>query len=114
MKVADRYGVRFTPRRRGAGGTPLDRPVIAAAVAADELFALREMGFDVRPVSTAVLNAGFDLSDVDVLFVSSGLSYAELNAAGQGRGRRVPRPRRRGHPGRDRRGRSTPRPGCCR
>jgi hypothetical protein len=46
-----------------------------------ELFALREMGFDVVPVSTAVLNAGFDWSAADVLFVSSGLSYGDLNAS---------------------------------
>jgi hypothetical protein len=51
---------------------------VAAAVAADELFALREMGFDVRPVSTATLNAGYDLSDADVLVVSSGLRYDQL------------------------------------
>ena len=31
--------------------------MIAAAAAADEQFALVEMGFDVRPISTAVLNA---------------------------------------------------------
>jgi hypothetical protein len=35
----------------------------------------------VVPVSTAVLNAGFDWSRADVLFVSSGLSYDGLNAA---------------------------------
>jgi hypothetical protein len=39
------------------------------------------MGFDVRPVSTALLNAGLDLSGVDGLLVSSGLSYAALNPA---------------------------------
>jgi hypothetical protein len=50
-------------------------------VAADELFSLRDMGFDVRPVSTAVLNAGFDLSRVDVLLVSSGLRYDQLQPA---------------------------------
>jgi hypothetical protein len=77
--VADRYGVRFTE----ATGTsaPLHRKVIAGAVGADELKALRDMGFDVRPVSTAVLNAGFDWSRVDLLFVSSGLRYADLNPA---------------------------------
>ncbi len=59
----------------------LNRLTIAAAVSSDELFTLREMGFDVRPVSTATLNAGFDLSRADVLFVSAGLNYAQLNAA---------------------------------
>lgn len=78
-RLAARLDVRFTAATAGDRGTVLHRPVVAAAVSADELFALREMGFDVRPVSTAVLNAGFDLSDVDTLFVSSGLTYSELN-----------------------------------
>jgi hypothetical protein len=59
----------------------LRRPTLAAAVGADELFALRDMGFEVRPVSTAVLNDGFDLSRVDVLIVSSGLRFDQLNPA---------------------------------
>jgi hypothetical protein len=80
-EVADRYGVRFTAAPGGAPGSRLNRVTVAAAVAADELFALREMGFDVRPVSTATLNAGFDLSRVDVLMVSSGLRYDQLQPA---------------------------------
>lgn len=76
--VADRYGVRFVAAPGGAQGSPLTRVTVAAAVAADELFGLREMGFDVRPVSTATLNAGYDLSRVDVLVVSSGLRYDQL------------------------------------
>ncbi|MFD1146127.1 M14 family zinc carboxypeptidase [Saccharothrix hoggarensis] len=79
-EVSDRYGVRFTAAEQ-PGGVPLRRPVVAAAVASDELKALRDMGFDVRPVSTAVLDAGFDLAAVDVLVVSSGLRYDRLNAA---------------------------------
>jgi hypothetical protein len=55
--------------------------VVAGAVAADELKALRDMGFEVRPVSTDVLNGGFDLAAVDVLFVSSGLRYDQLTVA---------------------------------
>ncbi|GIJ49455.1 hypothetical protein Val02_63410 [Virgisporangium aliadipatigenens] len=81
--VADRYGVRFT-RAQGPPGNALKRPVIAAAAAADELFALRRMGFEVRPVSTALLNGGFDLTGVDVLYVSAGLSYAALNPTARG------------------------------
>jgi hypothetical protein len=81
--VAHRFGVRFTAAPRGAQGEVFDQPVIAAAVSADELFALNEMGFQVRTVSTAVLNAGADLSDVDTLLVSSGLSYTALNATGR-------------------------------
>jgi hypothetical protein len=78
--MADRFGVRFNAAPRSSAGTPLRKPVIAAAVSADELFALREMGFEIRTVSTATLNAGADLSGVATLVVSSGLSYAQLNA----------------------------------
>jgi hypothetical protein len=81
IQVADRYGVRFTLAPPGAAGDVLRRLTIAGAVAPDELFALRDMGFDVRPVSTQVLNAGFDLSRVDVLVVSSGLEFGELSPA---------------------------------
>ncbi|MGN9845510.1 M14 family zinc carboxypeptidase [Nonomuraea sp. H19] len=78
--VSDRYGVVFAPAGQ-ATGIPLSQVRIAAAASADELFTLREMGFAVSPVSTAVLNAGFDWSGTDVLFVSSGLGYAALNPA---------------------------------
>ncbi|SHI25571.1 M14 family zinc carboxypeptidase [Streptomyces sp. 3214.6] len=61
--------------------TALHSVRVAAAVTAGELFALREMGFEVTPVSTAVLNAGFDWSSVDVLFVSAGLDRAALGAS---------------------------------
>ncbi|MET7725817.1 M14 family zinc carboxypeptidase [Streptomyces mirabilis] len=83
--LARTYDVAFdaTGRTRTSEGspvTPLHRVRVAAAVTPGELFALREMNFDVVPVSTAVLNAGFDWSAVDVLFVSSGLDHAGLNA----------------------------------
>ncbi|WP_433264279.1 M14 family zinc carboxypeptidase [Actinosynnema sp. CS-041913] len=80
VEVADRYGVRFTAAST-SGGAPMRRPVVAGAVAADELKALRDMGFEIRTVSTEVLNAGFDWSRVDVLFVSSGLHYNQLTPA---------------------------------
>ncbi|XVV16887.1 M14 family zinc carboxypeptidase [Actinoplanes sp. CA-131856] len=79
--IADRFGVRLDAAPRGTAGTPISRPVLAAAVAADELFALREMGFDVRTVSTATLNAGASLTGVTGLIVSSGLNYAQLTEA---------------------------------
>ncbi|WP_261368011.1 M14 family zinc carboxypeptidase [Acrocarpospora catenulata] len=78
--AADRYGVAFT-QAGSTSGVPLSQVRIAAAASADELFTLREMGFQVTPVSTAVLNAGFDWSATDALFVSSGLSYTALNPA---------------------------------
>jgi hypothetical protein len=80
VALSQTLGVRFTAAPRRAKGDVIDRPVVAAAVSADELFALKEMGFTPQPVSTAILNAGFDLSAVDTLIVSSGLSYTGLNA----------------------------------
>jgi hypothetical protein len=78
--VADRFGARFTAAPAGAAGAVLDRTVIAAAAAADELKALRDMGFEVRPVSTTTLNASTAALDgTDVLFVSSGLTYNGLS-----------------------------------
>lgn len=77
--VAERFGVEFTRAASGDRGPLLHRPVIAAAVAPDELAVLRELGFEVRPVSTTALNDGFDLSRADLLYVSSGLSYSRLD-----------------------------------
>ncbi|GHA87001.1 M14 family zinc carboxypeptidase [Streptomyces chryseus] len=81
--LAGRYGVAFRATK-AEGVAPLHRARVAAAVAPGELFALREMGFDVTPVSTDVLNAGFDWSGADVLFVSGGLEYGKLGAAARG------------------------------
>ncbi|MER5295598.1 M14 family zinc carboxypeptidase [Streptomyces pharetrae] len=78
-EAARTYDVAFG-RATARGTTPLERVRVAAAVTPGELFALREMGFDVVPVSTAVLNAGFDWSAVDVLFVSAGLDRDALDA----------------------------------
>lgn len=78
--LATAYDVVFDETKT-RGGTPLGRVRVAAAVTPGELFALREMNFDVVPVSTAVLNEGFDWSAADVLFVSAGLSYDRLNTA---------------------------------
>ena len=77
--AARTHDVSFTATRQ-TGTAPLHRLRVAAAVTPGELFALREMDFDVTPVSTAVLNAGFDWSGTDVLFVSAGLEHAELTA----------------------------------
>ncbi|MEU2909360.1 M14 family zinc carboxypeptidase [Streptomyces massasporeus] len=77
--AARTHDVSFTATRQ-TGTAPLHRLRIAAAVTPGELFALREMDFDVTPVSTDVLNAGFDWSGTDVLFVSAGLEHADLTA----------------------------------
>ncbi|MDI5910792.1 M14 family zinc carboxypeptidase, partial [Streptomyces sp. 12257] len=66
---------------RQTGTAALHRTRVAAAVTPGELFALREMNFEVTPVSTAVLNAGFDWSSVDVLFVSAGLDRDGLTTS---------------------------------
>ncbi|WP_405890710.1 M14 family zinc carboxypeptidase [Streptomyces sp. NBC_00133] len=78
--LADRFGVRFTATKE-RGVAPLKRTRVAAAVTAGEQFALREMGFEVLPVSTEALNAGFDWSKADVLYVSAGLEYGKLTPA---------------------------------
>ncbi|WP_329388191.1 M14 family zinc carboxypeptidase [Streptomyces sp. NBC_01716] len=76
--LADRYGVVFTATK-DKGVAALRRTTVAAAVNSGELFALREMGFEVLPVSTATANGGFDWSKADALYVSTGLSHAGLN-----------------------------------
>ncbi|WP_190122042.1 M14 family zinc carboxypeptidase [Streptomyces inusitatus] len=78
--VAERFSVVFDSTKE-RGVAPLERTRVAAAGTAGEQFALREMGFDVVPVSTAILNAGFDWRGVDALFVSTGLSHAALTPA---------------------------------
>ncbi|MBC6462257.1 peptidase M28 [Actinomadura sp. HBU206391] len=78
--MADRYGVRFT-RATAPGTTPLRTLTIAAAGSSDDLYSLQEMGFTVKTISTATLNAGFDWSGVDVLYVASGLNHGQLGEA---------------------------------
>ncbi|WP_086560085.1 M14 family zinc carboxypeptidase [Streptomyces africanus] len=80
VAAARTHDVSFAATRL-TGGTPLHRLRVAAAVTPGELFALREMNFDVTPVSTAALNAGFDWLGTDVLFVSAGLDHAALTAS---------------------------------
>ncbi|MEU9169060.1 M14 family zinc carboxypeptidase [Streptomyces sp. NPDC048420] len=79
MVTARTYDVVFDATRQ-TGTAELRRTRVAAAVTPGELFALREMDFEVVPVSTAVLNAGFDWSSVDVLFVSAGLDRDALTS----------------------------------
>lgn len=81
--VARAYDVPFRAAPVSKG-TPLHRVRVAAAGSAGELFALREMGFAVTPVSESLLNAGFDWADVDVLFVSTGLDRSRLDAGARG------------------------------
>ncbi len=76
-RAADEYGAVFTPAGR-VSGEPIDEVVVAAAAASEERWALDEMGFEVRMVSTQTLNDGFDWEDVDSLYVSGGLDYTDL------------------------------------
>jgi len=83
LSVARAHDVAFTSTPF-TGTAPLHRVRVAAATTAGELFALREMGFEVTPVSTQVLNAGFDWGSVDVLFASAGLDRGQLDAGARG------------------------------
>ena len=77
-RVARTYGVVLRPAT-GAAGRALDDVVVAAAASPDELFALAEMGFEVRPVTNATA-ATFDWSSVDVLYASTGLAVPNPDA----------------------------------
>ncbi|MFI5803256.1 M14 family zinc carboxypeptidase [Streptomyces sp. NPDC051561] len=79
-RLADRLGVAFHSTRT-QGVRPFTATRVAAAVTPGELFSLREMGFAVTPVSTDVLNKGFDWKSVDTLYVSAPLAYGKLNPA---------------------------------
>ncbi len=63
-----------------AAGVPLDRIRVAAAADDEKIFALREMGFDVTPVTATTLNRGFDFDGIDTLMVSDGLDVDDLSA----------------------------------
>ncbi|MBR8744925.1 M14 family zinc carboxypeptidase [Nocardiopsis sp. MG754419] len=78
-EVSERHGVVFTPADDRPDGPGLEPVRVAVAGAADEVFTLGELGFDVTTVSTSVLNDGFDWAETDVLYVSSGLVHADLN-----------------------------------
>ncbi|MDT0328297.1 M14 family zinc carboxypeptidase [Nocardiopsis lambiniae] len=77
--AADRHGSVFEAAAE-PGGAVLEPVTVAVAGAADEVFTLDALGFDLVPVSTAVLNAGFDWSEVDVLYAGAGLTYTGLDA----------------------------------
>ncbi|MFC5379784.1 hypothetical protein [Aquipuribacter nitratireducens] len=71
--------------------TPVDRLTVGLSGPADEAFALREMGFDVVPVTSALVDSGaVDLADLDALYVGSSggnpattLNPATLTPAGR-------------------------------
>ncbi|WP_299518602.1 M14 family zinc carboxypeptidase [uncultured Serinicoccus sp.] len=79
--VVDTFGVELAAAPEGASGEALEASdrVVGVSGTAEERWALTEMGLTVREVSTAALNDGLDLSDLDALYVSSGLDWADLS-----------------------------------
>ncbi len=72
--VATDLGVDFTAVRPGQlpAAEPVDALQVGFSGPADELFALRRMGFEVTVVSTAIVNDGtVSFDDLDALYVSS-------------------------------------------
>ena len=82
-RFASRDGLDFAAAELPAAAEPLEDVQVAAAAAADELFVLPRLGFDVTSVSTASLNGGSQLDGYDALFVGTGLRFNSLNAAAQ-------------------------------
>ncbi|MFK5633296.1 M14 family zinc carboxypeptidase [Ornithinimicrobium sp. LYQ103] len=81
--VADE-GVVLAAAPPGAGGTSLTAPVVVGVSAGpEERWALQELGLTVEALSTSALNDGLDLSDLDALYVSSGLVWRDLDEDAQ-------------------------------
>ncbi|MDO5740764.1 MAG: M14 family zinc carboxypeptidase [Ornithinimicrobium sp.] len=76
--VATMHGVELEAAPAGAHGTGLATQVVGVAGTAEERWAVKEMGLTIAPVDTAALNDGLELSDLDALYVSSGLSWRDL------------------------------------
>lgn len=79
--VTEVHGATLQAAPAGAAGEPLSSSarVVGVAGTAEERWAFAEMGLTVEPVSTQSLNAGLDLSQLDALYISSGLSWRELS-----------------------------------
>ena len=78
--VTEVHGVTLHAAEDGIAGEPVppSARIVGVAGTAEERWAFAEMGLTVQPVSTSTLNAGLDLSRLDALYVSSGLSWREL------------------------------------
>ncbi|WP_151524946.1 M14 family zinc carboxypeptidase [Serinicoccus kebangsaanensis] len=78
--VVSRFGVELSAAPRRASGEPLEASarVVGVAGSAEERWAFAEMGLAAREVSSEALNEGLDLSDLDALYVSSGLAWEDL------------------------------------
>ncbi|WP_281965706.1 M14 family zinc carboxypeptidase [Serinicoccus marinus] len=76
-----RFGVELDAAPRRASGEPLDPSARTVGVAgsAEERWAFGEMGLTAHEVSTESLNDGMDLTELDALYVSSGLAWDDLD-----------------------------------
>ncbi len=80
-RLAQERGLDFAAAAVPAGAEPVRDVEIAGAMGSEEYFVLANLGFDVDQISQADMNAGFQLDDYDVLFVSTNLRYATMIAA---------------------------------
>lgn len=80
-RAAETHGVVLVPAEEDAAaeGVALEDLRIGVAATPEERFALGEMGLTVQPVSNRRLNDGLDLSGLDALYVSTGLSWRDLD-----------------------------------
>jgi len=79
--VVESFGVELAAAPADAAGEPLEASdrVVGVSASPEERWALTDMGLSVREVSTDALNEGLDLSDLDALYVSTGLDWADLS-----------------------------------
>ncbi|RIK16193.1 MAG: peptidase M28 [Acidobacteria bacterium] len=78
--LAQEHGVHLAAARPGTSGEELGGVRVGVAGTPEERWALAGMDLWVQEVSSAALNDGLDLSGLDVLYVSSGLRWADLDA----------------------------------
>ncbi|MFX0538124.1 M14 family zinc carboxypeptidase [Ornithinimicrobium sp. Y1847] len=80
---AEGVTLRAAPAGVGDGAAEVSSLRVGVAGTAEERWAFGEMGIEVQPVSSAALNEGLDLSDLDALYVSSGLAWRDLDEQAQ-------------------------------
>ena len=80
-EVARVHGAELAAAPEDASGTPVPPTAgrVGVAASAEERWAFGEMGLTVEPVSTQALNDGLDLDGLEALYVSSGLSWRDLD-----------------------------------
>lgn len=85
-QLASELGLRFRAvSELPAERQPLAAPRIAARATELEIWVLRELGFDVTPITGAQINSGaVDLADYDSLLVTQSNFWGQLNTTGRG------------------------------